>query len=58
MFITREFQMRTVQWDDGVYYYQATFQLENSSGKSYKATYLTPGVTVYCLLVGNQQTYE
>ena len=31
---------------------------KNSSGKSYKATYLAPGVTVYCLLVGSQQTCE
>ena len=38
----------------GVYYYQATFQLENSSGKSYKNTYSAPGVIAYCLLVGSQ----
>ena len=54
MFITRGFQMRTVQWDDGAYYYQTAFQLTNSSGKNYKATYLAPGVTVYCLLVSNR----
>ena len=31
---------------------------KNSSGKSYKATYLAPGVTVYCLLVGDSETFE
>ena len=36
----------------------SSWKKKNSSGKSYKATYLAPGVTVYCLLVGDSETFE